>query len=87
MSYQFLSGAIMMAFVVSAVFFYKFWKRSGERLFGMFATSFLILAIERFVLASIGSTNEPKPIIYLLRLCAFILILLAIVDKNRKSND
>lgn len=86
MSYQFYSGAIMMAFLVAGFFFFKFWKKSGERLFGIFATAFMILAVERIVLCSIGSTHEPRPVIYLLRLGAFILIILAIIDKNRKSH-
>ncbi len=80
---QFLHGAIMMGFLVAGFFFLRFHRRTRERLFAMFAASFFVLAGERFVLASVDPTAEFRPYVYVFRLIAFLLIIVAIVDKNR----
>ena len=46
-----------------------------------FASAFALLAIQRAVVALATDTTT----IYLLRLLAFLLIIVAIVDKNRGS--
>lgn len=83
--YQLLSGAIMMACFVSGIFFFKFWQKTRDKLFIMFGAAFWILSLERFVLGYLGVHHEIGPIIYLIRLTAFVLILIAIVHKNRES--
>jgi hypothetical protein len=84
--YAFLSGAIMMACLAAAFFFFRFHKKTQDPLFSMFAFAFLVLALERAVLGLLGSSQyEPKPEIYLIRLSAFLLILIAIIRKNRKA--
>ncbi len=83
--YPLLSGAIMMACFVSGIFFFKFWKKTRDRLFVMFACAFWILSLERLVLGYIGTHHEMGTTIYLIRLTAFVLILIAIVQKNRES--
>jgi hypothetical protein len=82
---QFLNGAIMFGFLIAAVFFLRFWRRSAERLFAIFAAAFFVLAIERVVLAVIQPENEFRPYVYLVRLLAFVLIIVAIIDKNRSA--
>lgn len=82
--YSILSGALMMACLVAGLFFYKFWKKTQDRLFIMFAFSFWILSLERLVLGYLGNTQEISGMIYLLRFIAFGLILIAIVNKNRE---
>lgn len=84
MIYTLMSGAIMMASYVVALFFYKYWKKSGDRLFAIFATSFVIIALERLILGF--TAKEPAPEVYLLRLSAFVLILIGVLDKNRRSS-
>lgn len=86
MMYEVFSGALMICCLVAGLFFYKFWKKTEDRLFKLFAFSFFLLSFERLVLGYIGGRNEPSPLIYLIRLAAFILIIFAIVDKNRSSN-
>lgn len=86
MMYEVYTGALMICCLVAGLFFYKFWKKTGDRLFKLFAFSFFLLSIERLVLGYIGARNEPSPLIYLIRLSAFILIIFAIVDKNRSSS-
>lgn len=84
---QFLNGAITMAFAVTAVIFLRFWRRSLDRLFLLFAIAFAILAGNRVLMAT-QAANLPNPgehqvHIYVIRLVAFMLILIAIIDKNR----
>lgn len=82
--YQFLSGAVMLAFWAIGVFFLKFWKKTRDRLFFYFATAFWMLAIERIALAILRDpTQEIHSFVYLIRLTAFSIILFAIADKNR----
>ncbi len=75
----------MMACLVVGLFFIKFWKRSRDRLFLMFGVSFFLLSLERLVLGYLGVQNEPSPAIYLIRLSAFAIILVAIINKNREG--
>jgi hypothetical protein len=83
--YQFASGGIMMGCWVVGLFFMRFWKKSGERLFGFFAVAFWILACERLLLALVRVSSESQVSwVYLMRLVAFLLILFAVTDKNRK---
>lgn len=81
--YGFISGAIMLGSFVASLFFYRFWRRTLDRLFVWFAVAFLILGIERLVLAITHANEISSPAIYILRLVAFLLIIVAIVDKNR----
>lgn len=75
----FLSGALSTGYLLVALFFLRFWRETHERLFGYFATAFVILAFQRALLAFL----DPTPLLYLLRLGAFTMILWAIIDKNR----
>ena len=82
---SFLSGAICMSCVTIALFFLRFWKSTRDRLFLFFAAAFLILMIERFVREVMELKTEWAPFVYLFRLAAFVLIIVAIVDKNRRA--
>jgi len=86
MMYEVISGALMICCLVAGLFFLKFWRKTNDKLFMLFSFSFFLLSFERLVLGYLGSRNEPSPLIYLIRLLAFILIIYAIVDKNRSSN-
>jgi Family of unknown function (DUF5985) len=80
----FLSGAISMACLTIALFFLRFWRQTGDRLFVIFAAAFGILMVERLMLATVSTSHELAPYIYVMRLFAFVLIMLAVVDKNRR---
>jgi hypothetical protein len=60
----------------------KFWKKSGDKLFLLFALAFTMLGIERLVEALLDSREFEG---YVIRLLAFILILVGIVQKNRSG--
>jgi hypothetical protein len=82
---QFFAGAAIISLLVIASFFLRFWKRTRDRLFLFFAGSFGFLMVERIVRALMSVENEWAPYVYTIRLFAFILIIVAIVDKNRRS--
>ena len=80
---EFVAGLLVMGYAVAALFFLRFWRQTGDRLFGLFGWAFLLLAIQRVTLAMAvfhGTDTTPA---YALRLIAFLLFLGAIFDKNR----
>jgi hypothetical protein len=79
----FLGGMLAMGYLIAAVFFLRYWRRTQERLFASFATALFILALQRALLAANFAIIEDDTWYYGLRLLAFVIILWAIVDKNR----
>jgi hypothetical protein len=80
----FFHGATCMACFTIALFFFRFWRRTADRLFLIFGAAFLLLMGERIVLVTIDVSHEFAPYVYLVRLLAFVLIIGAIIDKNRR---
>ncbi len=68
---------------VAGVFLFHFWRKTRDRLLALFGCAFWILCATRLMSAWAADSNEFKVQIYLMRLFAFALILLALVDKNR----
>jgi hypothetical protein len=83
---EFLSGAVTMGFVVAALFFLRFWRKTDDRFFLGFALAFALLALNQALAQWIGAADERVGYTYLLRVLAFLLILAAIVDKNVSGN-
>jgi hypothetical protein len=81
----FLWGASAMASAVAALLFLRFWMRTRERLFVWFATAFAILCLNWIGLATDPHTQEARSAVYLLRLLAFAVILIALIDENRRK--
>ncbi len=81
----FISGAIVMGFVVAGLFFLRFWKRTGDRLFVAFALAFWLLGTVQAILALSEIPVEERSPVYLLRLAAFALIIASITIKNRRA--
>jgi hypothetical protein len=80
---DFLDGASCLACAAIAVFFLRFWRLGGDRLLGLFGLAFVMLAINRVVLATVRHAGEADALVYLARAIAFALIVVAILDKNR----
>jgi len=80
--YQFLSGVIAAGFLVAALFFFKFWKSTGDWLFAAFGVSFILFALGQISSAVVQVSREDLNWIYLFRLAGFALLLFAIVWKN-----
>lgn len=81
---HFIMGAIAMASCVVALFFLRFWRDTRDRLFAMFAAAFFLLGATRLGLAMSDDASEGNTPWYWVRLAAFLLILFAIADKNRR---
>jgi uncharacterized membrane protein len=81
---QLLSGILLTQYLAIALFFLKFWRSSRERLFLMFSGAFAILAVQRLAITLTHEMGEQHAPLYLLRLFAFVVIIVAIVDKNRR---
>jgi hypothetical protein len=84
-TYDFLSGAVTLGFLVCALFFLRFWRRTRDGLFLAFATAFLLLGFGQALLALANIPQEERSSLYLIRLLAFSVILLAIFRKNRSA--
>lgn len=82
---DFFSGGAATASLAIALFFVHYWRTTRDRFFALFALAFVAFGINRFVLALVASPSEDRPALYLIRLAAFLLILVAIVDKNRQT--
>jgi hypothetical protein len=81
----FLSGAVALGYLVAAMFFLRFWKRTDDVLFLCFAVSFALLSLGQIVVASANIYIEDSSAAYLVRLAAFAIIILAVWRKNRPS--
>ena len=80
-----ISGAIAMGYAVAGLFFFRFWRETRDRLFLIFGGAFWILGVQRLALVLSRDMVEDDTGLYLVRLFAFLLILAAIVDKNRSA--
>lgn len=89
----FLSGMTAAMFLTAGVFFLKFWKASRNRFFAYFASACWLFSLERIISFAafswmgpqVYNSVEARGWIYILRLIGFILIMVAIVDRNRAA--
>jgi hypothetical protein len=84
---EMLVGAIAMAWLIAALFFLRFWKTTGDRFFLFFFLAFSIEGINRVVFWETTSKAENVELYYFIRLAAYGMILLAILDKNRSGRN
>lgn len=80
---EFIEGATAATCLAIALFFLRFWRDTHDRLFGILALAFVVFATNRIILSALDEDNEARTLVYLIRLLAFALIALAVVDKNR----
>lgn len=89
---DFLQGMSAMACIVIMLFFLHFWRRTSDRLFLIFAVAFSLMFLARLLAAALDTApvaNWPEPHrgeiyqVYVVRFLAYLLILGAIIDKNR----
>lgn len=80
---QVLLGATAMGSVVAALFFLRFFRQTRDTLFAWFGAAFALLGVQAFALGLSQPDAEINTLLYLVRLLAFVLIIVAIVQKNR----
>lgn len=87
----FLGGAVSALNLVAALLFARFYRRTSDRLFLMFAIAFLILtadSVTSTLMTKVTPTPESygdHPAYYVVRLLAFLFIIIGILDKNRST--
>lgn len=79
---DFFSGFLAAAFLVCALFFLRFWRRTSDGLFLAFAFAFVLLSLQQMLIVFLGLPEEDRGWVYVLRLVAFLAIIAAIVRKN-----
>lgn len=82
---EFLHGATSMGSLVAALYFFRFWRTTRDRLFVLFGIAFTLLALNRAALAFSHPSAESTPYFFVARLAAFVLIAFAVIDKNRRG--
>jgi hypothetical protein len=83
---QFLLGCIVAVCFAISLFFVRFWRKTHDRLFACFAVSFCLLGLNWLALGFIQQ-DEVRTALYVIRLLAYLPILLGILDKNRVRGD
>lgn len=87
---SFLAGIAAATFLASALYFFKFWRASRDRFFYWFGIACFLLGMERVMLLYILPFNgieqrppEAQAWVYLARMLAYILIMWAVIQRNR----
>lgn len=78
----FVSGLVAMGYTVAGLFFLRFWMRTRDRFFLIFAGAFWLMALNGAVIVWLHVPKEEQSWVYLLRLAAFLLIIWAVLGKN-----
>ncbi|WP_342760817.1 DUF5985 family protein [Azospirillum thermophilum] len=81
-AYAFMTGVLTALYLIAGLFFLRFWRRTRDGLFLAFAAAFALMALNQGILALGGLLREEQTWVYLLRLAAFLLIILGIARKN-----
>lgn len=80
-----LRGALALASWVAGLFFLRFWRLSRDRLFIFFCAAFWLLAVNWLSIAANHWVPETRHQAFMVRLLAFVLIIVGVIDKNRRS--
>ncbi|MBY0546467.1 MAG: hypothetical protein K2W95_04205 [Candidatus Obscuribacterales bacterium] len=83
---SFLCGGTSIAAVGIALFFYRCWKETKDRLFPFLAAAFFVIGASQW-LAVFASDTAQAPALYWIRLFAFILIIIAVIEKNLQKKS
>jgi hypothetical protein len=82
-----LVGFIFCAALTATVFFLKFWRETHDQLFLAFAAVFAIEGLTRLIgLFFTEALTDRVPIINLIRMAGYIVLIAAIVAKNRRPS-
>ncbi len=78
---DFLHGAVTMASASVFLFFLRYWRSTRDRLFALFSAAFGLLTIHWLLIGTLPALVTPA---HTLRFAAFLLIAVAVFDKNRR---
>jgi hypothetical protein len=83
---MFVSGMLAAGYTLAALYFLKFWRQTRDRLFAYFAAAFALLLLQRVALSLTQGSETDTFWFYVVRLLAFVLIGVAILEKNRAGD-
>ena len=83
---DFLQGGTMVASLGVALFFLKYWRTTGDRLFLAFSFAFTVFAANRVLLSVLEEESTARTWVYLARAATFLLIAAAVLDKNYRRS-
>ena len=78
-------GARVMACLVIALAFVRIGRTARDRLYHWFGAAFGLMAVSEVLIGLGLKLGEHASPVYLPRLAAFLMIIWAIVDKNRRA--
>ena len=78
----FLSGMLTMGFILSGLFFFRFWSRTNDRLFAAFGIAFCLMAANQVISNVFGLPEQKLFWGYILRIIAYLLLIAGIIAKN-----
>ena len=78
----FIAGMVTMGFVISGLFFFRFWIRTRDRLFAIFGIAFCLMAVNEIFTPPSVTAQNGFYYAYLLRIAAYLLLIAGIVAKN-----
>jgi hypothetical protein len=80
----FISGTLSMAAFAIGLHFLKYWRLSKDRFFIWFAVAFWVFGLG-WIFRAFAGISEHGHWAYVPRLVAFLMIIVAILDKNRRA--
>lgn len=83
----FCHGVLTALSAVAALCLLRFWVETKDRLFGLFAVAFSLLALHWGCLSVVAPEAQSRHWLFLIRLAAFLIIAVGIIDKNRESTS
>lgn len=81
----FIVGMLVMSSFAIGVHFLKFWRLSKDRFFIWFAIAFWVFGLGWTIRVFWPAVPEHSHWAYVPRLVAFLMIIVAILDKNRRA--
>ena len=80
----FLQSVSAAAAWMGAAMFLRYWRETRDALFVLFALAFMLLGLSWAILSVFNPVGDASPYVYGLRLLGFLLIIAAVVQKNRE---
>jgi hypothetical protein len=81
----FVIGFVATSSLVAAMFFFRFWQRTRDFLFIAFSIAFFFQALTSAASVFLNHPNGVRAWLYVGQLCTYVLILAAILRKNRRA--
>ena len=70
------------AALATGLFFLRFWRQTGHRVFVYFGAAFWLMALSWSLLALVNPDDETRPLIYSIRLVAYVLLIVGMLVRG-----